>query len=113
MKWSYRLGSWFGVAVEVHVTFLLLLGWIAWSLYSSTGSVAHVIAGMVMVLALFLCVLVHEYGHALTARRFGEESRRLRGLGGYRCGRRGGWRAWGLGGGCRGCGRRYGGSIGH
>ena len=71
MKWSARLGRFAGIDVYVHVTFLLLLAWVAWSYWTATGTLAGVGAEIALVLLLFLCVLLHEYGHALTARRFG------------------------------------------
>lgn len=75
MKWSHRLGTFFGIGVDVHLTFLLLLGWIAWSTYASTGSMLAVLGGVLFVLMLFVFVVMHEYGHALTARRFGIRTR--------------------------------------
>ena len=92
MKWSYRLGQWFGIGVDVHVTFLLLLAWVAWSSYASSGSLWAVFGGVFFVLAIFLFVVMHEYGHALTARRFGIRTRRTLDRVGdpMRCNRRGG-----------------------
>jgi Zn-dependent protease len=68
MKWSLRLGTWAGVAVYVHATFLILLAWVALVHWSIDQSVRAAIGGIVFVLALFGCVLLHEFGHALTAR---------------------------------------------
>ena len=77
MKWSAKLGRFAGIDVYVHVTFLLLLGWVGWSAWTRTGSTAAVTASLTLVLLLFLCVLLHEYGHALTARRFGIGTRSI------------------------------------
>ena len=77
MKWSARLGRFAGIDVYVHVTFLLLLAWVAWSYWAATGTLAGVGAELALVLLLFLCVLLHEYGHALTARRFGIGTRSI------------------------------------
>lgn len=71
MRWSAKLGRFAGIDVYVHVTFLLLLAWIGWIYWTDTGTLAGVVQGITLILLLFLCVLLHEYGHALTARRFG------------------------------------------
>jgi Zn-dependent protease len=77
MKWSYFFGEYFGIAVRMHVTFLLLVAWIALSVWSDTGSLAVVLGSVVMLGALFTCVVMHEYGHALMARHFGIGTREI------------------------------------
>jgi Zn-dependent protease len=74
---SYRLGTWFGIAVNLHVTFLFLLGWIGLSTYAATKSPAEVVVSVLAVAALFGLVVLHEYGHALTARHFGIRTRHI------------------------------------
>jgi Zn-dependent protease/predicted transcriptional regulator len=71
MKWSWRIGTFAGIGVYVHATFILLLGWIALSHWMQYQSLIPTLAGVAFILALFLCVVLHEYGHALTARQFG------------------------------------------
>jgi len=66
MKWSWKIFTAFGIGVYLHVTFLLLI--LLWTINFGIP------AGL-MVLALFGCVLLHEFGHALTARRFGVRTR--------------------------------------
>lgn len=75
MKWSYRLGEWFGISVNVHMTFGLLLGWIGLSTLAGTGSWVATLLSLVVVMSLFGFVVLHEYGHALTARHFGVRTR--------------------------------------
>ncbi len=75
MKWSWKIGKFAGIDVFVHTTFLLLIGWIALSHWIEENSVAAVISGVGFILALFASVVLHEYGHALTARRFGVKTR--------------------------------------
>ena len=70
MIWSYRIGKVFGSEVRVHVTFFLLLLWIGLSAYAAEGLQAATL-NLLFVLALFVCVVLHEFGHALMARRFG------------------------------------------
>jgi Zn-dependent protease/CBS domain-containing protein len=75
MKWSWKLGRIAGIDVFMHATFLLLIGWVAFSYYLQGGDLATVLAGVGFILALFACVVLHEFGHALTARRYGIQTR--------------------------------------
>jgi Zn-dependent protease/CBS domain-containing protein len=75
MKWSIPVGRYAGIPVQMHVTFVALLVWIGLSVWSSQQSVTAALTGVGFILALFLCVLLHEFGHALTARRFGVQTR--------------------------------------
>jgi stage IV sporulation protein FB len=59
-----------GTAVRVHVTFLLLLAYYAWRAYTEAG-LAGASEAVILLLVLFSCVLLHEFGHILMARRFG------------------------------------------
>lgn len=70
MGWSLSLGRLFGSELRVHVTFLVLLGWISLAAWLSEGPAAA-LQNTIFVLALFACVIAHEYGHALMARRYG------------------------------------------
>jgi Zn-dependent protease/CBS domain-containing protein len=75
MKWSWKLGRFIGIDVYVHATFFLLIGWIAISYWFQENSIAAVLSGVGFILALFGSVVLHEYGHALTARKFGVKTR--------------------------------------
>src|ERR1044071_1443662 len=75
MRWQWKLGTFAGIDVFVHATFLLLIGWVGYSYWLQYGTVAKVVEGILFILALFLCVVLHEYGHALTARRYGIKTR--------------------------------------
>src|SRR6266540_51429 len=75
MRWQWKLGTFAGIDVFVHATFLLLIGWVGYSYWLQHGTLAKVIEGILFILALFLCVVLHEYGHALTARRYGIKTR--------------------------------------
>ncbi len=70
--WSFSIGSLLGVPIRVHLTFFLLLLWIG-SL--SAGSGEGFLRGVVFLLLLFGCVVLHELGHATVARRFGVSTR--------------------------------------
>ncbi|RIK63631.1 site-2 protease family protein [candidate division KSB1 bacterium] len=75
MKWSFKLGEIAGIGIYVHATFLLLLGWVALSYYIAGQSIAMIVNGVAFLLALFGIVVLHELGHALTAKRFGIQTR--------------------------------------
>lgn len=75
MRWQWKLGTFAGIDVFVHATFLLLIGWIGYSYWLQYETLAKVAEGILFILALFLCVVLHEYGHALTARRYGIKTR--------------------------------------
>jgi len=75
MRWSWKLGTYAGIDVYMHTTFILLIGWIALSHWLQAGDIAGTITGVIFILLLFLCVVLHEYGHALTARKFGIKTR--------------------------------------
>ncbi len=70
MSWSFRLGRLFGVPVYLHFTFLLLLGLVA-LVGLVRGGFAAALAGTLMIASVFACVLLHEFGHILAARRYG------------------------------------------
>jgi Zn-dependent protease/CBS domain-containing protein len=70
MSWSVKIGSVAGTAVRVHITFLLFLAWIFGVSYVSGGAEAAW-NGLLFMVLLFLCVLLHEFGHIFTARGFG------------------------------------------
>jgi len=70
MKWSWKIARFAGINVYIHSTFLLLVAWFGFSNWQKTGTVAAVIEGMLFIVLLFTCVVMHEFGHALTAKRF-------------------------------------------
>jgi len=74
MRWTIRLGTFAGIRVEVHVTFLLLLAGVALFTSSSPRDAFHTVLHMLL---LFACVVLHEFGHALMARRFGIATREI------------------------------------
>jgi Zn-dependent protease/CBS domain-containing protein len=70
MRWSFRIVRVAGIDVRIHLTFLLLLAWIGYAYYQRGGTPAAT-EGIVFILLLFGSVLLHEFGHALAARRYG------------------------------------------
>ena len=61
MSWSLPIFRIAGIQLRIHVTFLLLIIWLA------LGSASAAI----FVLLLFLCVVLHEFGHAIAAKSYG------------------------------------------
>ena len=70
MSWSLNIGRVAGTVVRVHLTFLLFLAWIFAASYASGGA-ATAWDSLTFMVLLFLCVLLHEFGHIFTARAFG------------------------------------------
>jgi len=70
MSWSLNIGKVAGTVIRVHITFLVFLAWIFAASYASGGARTAWDSLIFMVL-LFLCVLLHEFGHIFTARAFG------------------------------------------
>jgi Zn-dependent protease len=77
MKWSWKIARVADIEVYLHVTFVILILWIALGYWQLEGTLAAVINGVAFILALFFCVVLHEFGHALTARRFGIRTRSI------------------------------------
>jgi Zn-dependent protease len=75
MKWSFKLGKLLGIDVYLHFTFLLLLVFLGFAYWSATQNAAATLEGVAFIIALFGCVVLHELGHALMARRYGIKTR--------------------------------------
>ena len=75
MKWSLRIGRLAGIDVYVHATFALLVVWLAARAFAQDVGLLRFASDLGFVLLLFGCVVLHELGHALTARRFGVTTR--------------------------------------
>lgn len=75
---AYQIFKVAGIPIRVHWTFVMLLVWFAFSGLSRANSGTQGTApwhGMVSILALFGCVVLHELGHALVAMRYGIRTR--------------------------------------
>jgi Zn-dependent protease len=70
MGWSIKLFDVAGTAVRIHMTFFLLLAWIG-AIHWMRGGPEAAVGGVLFILILFLCVLLHEFGHVFAARRYG------------------------------------------
>jgi Zn-dependent protease len=71
MGGSFKIGRFSGIDVRVHWTFLLLLAFFAFLGYQNSGTLAGAITPIAAIVALFICVVLHEFGHSLVAQRLG------------------------------------------
>jgi stage IV sporulation protein FB len=70
MRYTAKIGSYFGIPVRIHLTFPLILivfGGEAWL----RGTWQEGVWAVLLVTAIFVCVVLHEFGHSLQARRYG------------------------------------------
>jgi Zn-dependent protease len=77
MGWSTKLGRIAGIDLYMHATFPLLFVWVGFIYWVQTGTLEGVLFGLMFIAVLFVCVVLHEYGHALTARRYGIGTRHI------------------------------------
>lgn len=75
MRWSWPIGRLAGIPLRVHVTFPLLLLWVAYMEWRVDRDVAAAASLVVLILLVFGIVVLHELGHALAARRYGVPTR--------------------------------------
>jgi len=76
LGWSINLFRIRGIPLVLHISFLALLGYVAWEGWSEAG-----LQGAAWSLAIlgtfFSCVVLHELGHSFTAMHFGIGVRRI------------------------------------
>ncbi len=70
-RFSLNLGKPFGIRVSIHWTFSLLIAWIVFITVRQGLGTVQVLMHILFVLTLFVCVVLHEFGHSLTAIRLG------------------------------------------
>jgi Zn-dependent protease/CBS domain-containing protein len=75
MRWAWKIGKLAGIDVYMHATFLLLVGFIVVASWVESHNAARTVFGVLFVLVIFGCIVLHELGHALTARRYGIRTR--------------------------------------
>jgi len=73
MGGSFKIGRVAGIDLKVHWTFFLLLAFYAFAGYQGSGSLTNALVTALVIVALFVCVVLHEYGHSLVAQRLGIE----------------------------------------
>lgn len=69
-KLSLYIGQFSGIRVYIHWTFWIILVWVYFMYYNINEDPQEGLQGVLFILALFGCVVLHEFGHALTAKKF-------------------------------------------
>lgn len=77
MKAKLNLGRVSGIKIKIHWTFFFLMAWIVFDELKRGGNIESVLFNISFVLAVFICVVLHELGHALTAKRFGINTKNI------------------------------------
>ena len=72
---SMKIARFFRINVFLHWTFWLLPLWVV--LNQHQDSILPLWMNMVLIAVLFVCIVMHEFGHALTARHFGIRTRNI------------------------------------
>ena len=75
MRWSLKATRIAGIDVYIHFTFFLLLAWVAFIHWKQTGSIGATLVGVLFILSIFACVVFHELGHALAAKKYAIRTR--------------------------------------
>jgi Zn-dependent protease len=69
---SLKIARIWGIDIQVHWSFILILFYGAYLFSRGAGNVlTGAVYGVIVILLLFVCVVLHEFGHALTAKYFG------------------------------------------
>jgi len=76
MKWSISAGRVFGISLRIHLTFFLLLLFVFATVLSERGFKDAALSAL-FICAIFVCVVIHEIGHSLIARRFGKQTKSI------------------------------------
>lgn len=71
LRWSINLFRVFGIQIALHASFFLLLAYAGYEGWRDGGGWPGLLATVGVTVLFFGCVLLHELGHSLTARRFG------------------------------------------
>ena len=75
MKWTWKVGRIAGIDLKIHLSFFILPVWVGLSALISGGDISAVLTEVSLILLLFVCVILHELGHALTAKVFGIQTK--------------------------------------
>lgn len=71
MRGVWKMATILGVPVQIHWSFSLLFFWVYYEGLKNNLLWGEILSFTLLILALFACVVVHEFGHAIAARRYG------------------------------------------
>jgi Zn-dependent protease len=77
MRGSYKILNIRGISLHVHWTFLLLIGWVLLVNAAAGNDVNQLSWSVLFLLAVFACITLHEFGHAVVAARFGIQAKEI------------------------------------
>ncbi len=77
MKNALTIGNLFGIRIVIHWTFLILIAYIVIVSFKQGDTTLQILESIIFVLTIFGCVVLHEIGHALAARRYGINTRSI------------------------------------
>lgn len=75
MNGSFKIFSWLGIPVYLHWTFGLIFVYVLWHAQTAGLDTLETVWITGLFLSLFVCVLLHEFGHAIAAKRYGVSTR--------------------------------------
>lgn len=75
MNRSFTLGTFAGIPVKVHWSFSLLILFVVYTAFTEDLNLQRSLIFSAYILVMFLCVVLHEFGHALAAARYGVKTR--------------------------------------
>ncbi|MEE9193221.1 MAG: site-2 protease family protein [Thermodesulfobacteriota bacterium] len=71
MKWSWKIGRFSGIDLKIHATFAIIILWVIYNHAIAGDGLRTTVESLIFVLIIFTCVILHEFGHALTAKKYG------------------------------------------
>lgn len=75
MKGAIKILTAFNIPVFIHWSFGLIVAYVMFTSLGEGASVTQSLWAVVTILGLFACVTLHEFGHALAARKYGVGTR--------------------------------------
>ncbi len=74
---SWKIARIAGIDIFVHWSFALIIIYVLTVELMDNATMAQAWLRVLLVLCVFVCIVMHEYGHALTARKFGIRTREI------------------------------------
>ena len=75
MKGAFQIINISGIPIKLHWSFVLVLVWVVFEGRRSGMDWEHVLWFAFLMIGVFVCIVLHELGHAFSARRYGVETR--------------------------------------